>query len=314
MACCATGQELASRNVSCIVSVSHVFLAGPSANETLPDFEARWAAYLKLMQPVLRAGAVRAWYPSDEPDLRMPASTLQTIVDTIKRDTPEIDVLITLSNLAVPPTGSTRQLFNLSAVPANADIVTFDMYCSAGAPPTAPPHIAACTGTWKEIEAKLDSLATFVGAHPKMKMAVIPDAGTSAYKSVGPATQVALNNRFLLWCGAQERCVAVLPFVGGHWADVQSTGAVYDSLKAMGDAARSRDWRATAVGAGHRLHCPLGGELVHIATVDHGCDNALLPLSGIVPTKGTSHAYIDYGNAEDSSGTVDKSWTCCKHY
>ena len=43
MACCATGQELASRNVSCIVSVSHVFLAGPSANETLPDFEARGA-------------------------------------------------------------------------------------------------------------------------------------------------------------------------------------------------------------------------------------------------------------------------------
>ena len=58
----------------------------------------------------------------------------------------------------------------------------------------------------------------------------------------------------------------------------------------------------------------LGGELVHIATVDHGCDNALLPLSGIVPTKSTSHAYIDYGNAEDSGGTVDKSWTCCKHY
>ena len=117
------------------MSVSHVFLAGPSANETLPDFEARWAAYLKLMQPVLRAGAVRAWYPSDEPDLRMPATTLQTIVDTLKRDTPQTDVLITLSNLAVPPTGSSRQLFNLSAVPANADIVTFDMYCSAGAPP-----------------------------------------------------------------------------------------------------------------------------------------------------------------------------------
>ena len=31
--------QLAARNVKCIVSVSHVFLAGPSANATLPDYE-----------------------------------------------------------------------------------------------------------------------------------------------------------------------------------------------------------------------------------------------------------------------------------
>jgi|EP01047_Picozoa_sp_COSAG01_P063915 hypothetical protein len=55
---------------SCIVSVSHVFLAGPGANATLPDYQARWRAYLALMKPAL--AHVRAWYPSDEPDLRMP--------------------------------------------------------------------------------------------------------------------------------------------------------------------------------------------------------------------------------------------------
>jgi hypothetical protein len=62
--------QLAARNVKCIVSVSHVFLAGPSANATLPDYENKWKAYLALMKPVLHN--VRAWYPSDEPDLRMP--------------------------------------------------------------------------------------------------------------------------------------------------------------------------------------------------------------------------------------------------
>ena len=62
---------------------------------------------------------------------------MQTIVDTLKRDTPQIDVLITLSNLAVPPNSASRQYFNLSAAPTNADIVTFDMYCDGRAPAVA---------------------------------------------------------------------------------------------------------------------------------------------------------------------------------
>ena len=258
-----------------------------------------------------------SWYPSDEPDLRMPAATLQTIVDTLKRDTPQIDVLITLSNLAVPPNGASRQNFNLSATPTNADVVTFDMYCSA---PRLNGMLSACSGTWTEIKAKLDSLASFVESHPKMTMAVIPDAGTSAFLAVGAAAQSELNDRFLLWCGTHERCVAVLPFVGGHWADVRTTGSAYEILKAMGDAARSGDWSDTAVGAENRLRCPLGGELVHIKCVDHGCDDALQPLAGIRPTNcthtpcNTAGRYIDYGNAEDIDGTVDKAWTCCKAY
>jgi hypothetical protein len=156
---------------------------------------------------------------------------LQTIVDTLKRDTPQIDVLITLSNLAVPPNSASRQYFNLSAAPTNADIVTFDMYCDSGAPAAAPPHLSACSGTWKQIKAKLDSLATFVEAHPKMKLAVIPDAGTGAFRSVGAAAQSELNDRFLVWCAIHERCVAVLPFVGGHWADVKTIGSVREADK-----------------------------------------------------------------------------------
>jgi hypothetical protein len=129
------------------------------------------------------------------------ASSLQTIVTTLKRDTPQIDVLITLSNLAVPPnSASRRQHFNVTEVPTNADIVTFDMYCSGGVPPAAPPHLSACSGTWDEVSAKLDSLAAFVEAQPTMKMAVIPDAGRSAFLSVGAAAQSELNSRFVLWC------------------------------------------------------------------------------------------------------------------
>jgi hypothetical protein len=158
-------------------------------------------------------------------------AVLQTIVDTLKRDTPQIDVLITLSNLAVPPNSASRQYFNLSAAPTNADIVTFDMYCDSGAPAAAPPHLSACSGTWKQIKAKLDSLATFVEAHPKMKLAVIPDAGTGAFRSVGAAAQSELNDRFLVWCAIHERCVAVLPFVGGHWADVKTIGSVREAAK-----------------------------------------------------------------------------------
>ena len=92
---------------------------------------------------------------SRSPDLRMPAATLQTIVDTLKRDTPHIDVLITLSNLAVPPNTATRQHFNLSAVPNNADIVTFDMYCNGGVVPAAPPHLGACSSTWNRRGARI---------------------------------------------------------------------------------------------------------------------------------------------------------------
>eukprot|EP01043_Picozoa_sp_COSAG02_P020764 COSAG02_NODE_1032_length_15073_cov_6.097970_2_plen_125_part_00 len=70
--------------------------------------------------------------------------------------------------------------------------------CDGGAPAAAPPHLSACSGTWKQIKAKLDSLATFVEAHPKMKLAVIPHAGTGAFRSVGAAAQSELNDRLLV--------------------------------------------------------------------------------------------------------------------
>ena len=89
-----------------------------------------------------------------------------------------------------------------------------------------------------------------------------------------------------------------------------------ESLSAMGNAVRSGNWSDTAIGAVNRLHCPRGGDLVHIKPVSHGCDDALQPLAGIVPTRGSnqSNAYMDFGDATDSSGVVDKAWTCCKKY
>lgn len=89
-----------------------------------------------------------------------------------------------------------------------------------------------------------------------------------------------------------------------------------ESLKAMGDSVMSGNWSDTAIGAANRLHCPRGGDLVHIKPVNHGCDDALQPLAGIVPTHSDnrSNAYIDYGDATDRSGIVDKAWTCCKKY
>ena len=52
------------------------------------QYEEKWKNYLQLMKPVLHN--VRAWYPSDEPDLRMPVEPLQTIIDMLKRDTPRL--------------------------------------------------------------------------------------------------------------------------------------------------------------------------------------------------------------------------------
>lgn len=278
------------------------------------QYEENWKNYLQLMKPVLHN--VRAWYPSDEPDLRMPVETLQTIIDVLKRDTPSIDVLITLSNLAIPPNSDGRQKFNLTDVPANADIVTFDIYCDP-VEATATGGHAACGAPWSStILPKLSSLAAFAAQHAAMRIAVIPDATSSTFAAIGGVAQRALNDRFLRWCAGQKDCVAVLPFVGGHWEDVVGEGAAYSELVVIGEAVRAGDWQRTEVGAAVRLpNCPLGGELTHVPCVDRGCDFALLPLDGIVPkeaTNLTAPGYIDYCNAGTSAGAVDKNWTCCK--
>ncbi len=278
------------------------------------QYEENWKAYLQLMRPVLHN--VRAWYPSDEPDLRMPVETLQTIVDVLKRDTPSIDVLVTLSNLAIPPNSGGRQLFNLSDVPTNTDIVTFEIYCDPVATTATAGH-AACGAPWStQILPKLTSLAKFAAQHAAMRIAVILDATSSTFAGIGGVAQRALNDRFLRWCAGQKDCVAVLPFVGGHWADVVREGAAYLELVEIGDAVRTSNWQRTEIGAAVRLpNCPLGGELTHVACVDRGCDFALLPMDGIVPKQATNLSapgYIDYCNAETSGGVVDKNWTCCK--
>lgn len=300
-------RELANRSVGCIVSVSHVFLSGPTAITTLPDFEKRWHTYLEMMRPVLHN--VRAWYPSDEPDLRMPAATLQVIVDVLKRDTPSIDILVTLSNLAIPPNQPGRQYFNLTDIPKTVDIVTFDMYCS-------PVTVAACGSKWNDtILPKLNSLANFAEHNPAMRTAVIPDATLQTYSTIGGGSQRALNNLFVLWCAQQSSCVAVLPFVGGHWADIRGQSETYNALVDIGDATRTGIWNKTIIGATDTFSCPLGGELTNVTCVDHGCDYTLLPLQGIVPSNSSgSHGslgYTDYCNAQ-VNGVVDKSWTCCK--
>eukprot|EP01046_Picozoa_sp_COSAG06_P017445 COSAG06_NODE_1186_length_10343_cov_19.170929_5_plen_91_part_00 len=76
------------------------------------------------------------------------------------------------------------------------------------------------------------------------------------------------------------------------------------------------------MGAANRLHCPLGGQLVHIKCIDHGCDDALLPLEGIVPSRcmhapcNNSGMYIDYGDATTypPNVTIDETYSCCKAY
>jgi hypothetical protein len=75
------------------------------------------------------------------------------------------------------------------------------------------------------------------------------------------------------------------------------------------------------IGSAVRLTCPPGGELADVACVAHGCDFALLPLDGEVPSNTSRGSqpngarfpgYIDACNVEDAAGIVDKKWSGCK--
>ena len=87
--------QLGQHNVSSIISVSHVFATfnpDGSGLVLLPDYEVVWAKFLDEMRVSGALQYVSAWYPADEPDIKMNASDLNTIVDVLKRDTPTIDV------------------------------------------------------------------------------------------------------------------------------------------------------------------------------------------------------------------------------
>ena len=72
-------QLLARRGLRAIVSVSHVFTTGP-AGGLHPDFGTRWADYAATLAVAgVLNGSVLAFYPSDEPDLRMPAESLNVL-------------------------------------------------------------------------------------------------------------------------------------------------------------------------------------------------------------------------------------------
>ena len=88
-------------------------------------------------------------------------------------------------------------------------------------------------------------------------------------------------------------------------------GVARDALNAMGDAARTRDWSATIIGANERLGCTRhGGTLTHVACVAGGCDSVLFPLFGV---PANSKRYLDLCDAADKgTGIVDTAYTCCK--
>jgi hypothetical protein len=336
-------EALAKRNVTCIVSVSHVFLIdGTSGNLSLsPDYEARWRSYIALMWPILRN--VRGWYGPSVAGLYQPAETLQTIVNVLKRDTAAIDVLLTMPSQALGE-------FNLSDVPSNLDILAAEACCAPLAKRNVSSYMA-CSVRWPEVESTLDALAAFAMQHAHMRVAVIPDATAATYDGIGGLSQRVLNNRHLAWCLQQPRCVAVMPFVGaGHWNDtVIQQGEAYDELLRIGDAVRSQNWSNTSLGAAQRLYCPLAGVLTHTPCVhtpttlrlrqpadkfrlnlyfsgavssshpvrqcsplqvDHGCDNVLLPLDGVTvtaeqPDGNALYEFLDYCDASPRGRAVD---------
>ena len=209
--------QLGNVNVTSIVSVSHVFVAF-SANGSgyvlLPNYEASWAAYLHELQASGALQHITAWYPADEPDIKMDVAALNTIVHVLKRDTPHINVLVTLSSLAVPPfAAGTSQRFNISAVSPEVDVITMDIYCAYSVVHKQQP---ACQILWPTMLAKLEGLASFAAQNKGTQLAVIPDATLTTTSTIGAAAQRTLNDLFLTWCSNQAACTAVLPFVGGQ--------------------------------------------------------------------------------------------------
>ena len=238
--------QLAGKGVRSVVSVSHLFTSGP-AGGLLPDHAARWARYLARLGAAGALPHVAYWYPSDEPDLRMPAATLNTILAAIRArsDTP---VLLTLSNLAM---NQTTGGLNYALDPAQlqpADVLTFDIYSGGSVP-------------WGAMEAKLHVLSAFVSTHG-IRMAVIPDATSGTFAALGAAGNNVLNDQFYRYCAARPACVGLFPFIGGTWQDIAARPLVLQSFNEAADAAKSGDWTQTAVDppvvcdAGELYHMP----------------------------------------------------------
>ena len=242
--------ELASKNVRSVVSVSHLFTSGPSG-ALLPDYTTRWASYLGKMQAAGALPHVAYWYPSDEPDLRMPADSLNKILAAIKLQSPGIPILLTLSNLAMNQTTG-RLNYALDATHLRpADVLTFDIYSSG-----------SCT--WGTMEAKLDVLSAFVSAQ-HISMAVIPDATSGTLLALGAVANNVLNDQFYKYCAARSNCVGLFPFIGGTWDHIIAEPAVFASFNAIADAAKTGDWTQTAVDPpvicdeGELFHMPCSG-------------------------------------------------------
>ena len=133
---------------------------------------------------------VAHWYPSDEPDLRMPAASLNTILAAIKAQSPAVPILLTLSNLAMNQTTG-RLNYALDTAPLKpTDVLTFDIYSGGSVP-------------WGAMEAKLDVLSAFVSAHG-LSMAVIPDATAGTFAALGAAGNNVLNDQFYR-CAPSQR-------------------------------------------------------------------------------------------------------------
>ena len=239
--------ELAGKGVRSVVSVSHVFTSGPTG-ALLPDHAARWSWYLARLGAAGALPHVAYWYPSDEPDLRMPAATLNTILAAIRAGSPPgIPVLLTLSNLAM---NQTTGGLNYALDPARlqpTDVLTFDIYSGGSVP-------------WGAIEAKLDVLSAFVSAHG-IRMAVIPDATFDTFAALGAAGNNVLNDQFYRYCAARPACVGMFPFIGGTWQDIATRPLVLRSFNEAADAVTSGDWTKTAVDP--PVVCDVG-ELYHM--------------------------------------------------
>ena len=226
--------QLASVNVRSVVSVTHLFTSGPSG-ALWPDYATRWTTYLAQMKAAGALQHVAYWYPSDEPDLRMPADSLNKILAAVKSQSPAVPVLLTLSNLAFNETTKTLN-YNVDTTHLQAsDVLTFDIY-SGG----------SCT--WGAMEAKLDVLANFTAAHG-IAMAVIPDATSGTYAALGAVGNNVLNDQFYLYCAARPNCRGLFPFIGGTWQDIvtQRSPEVLASFNAIADAAKSGDFSKTIV-------------------------------------------------------------------
>jgi hypothetical protein len=241
--------ELAAHGTRSIVSVSHIFTTGPKGG-LHPDFEHRWTEYLANITAAGALGSVLAWYPSDEPDIRMPAKDLNTITATIKSscNTP---VLVTLSNLAMD---TKTGVINYAMDAKNVDILTFDMYCHTGVDGEGrvvegDDTQTICTATWPVVKRKLDVLNTYA-ARNKISTAVILDGTKGTYSAVGGTSQAVFNNQILKYCANSSSCMGVLDFAGGNWDEQVSEGVVYQSMCQLGESTKSGDFLGTVIDPG----------------------------------------------------------------